>query len=408
MFLLRLALKNIFRKLRRTLITAVSVLVGVLMLILSMAFIDGLDGSVIRGQIRSDSGHFRVLAPGALEAEEENELGPLLEEPQAVRRLLAEERGAELYPRLRFSAQLGDGVHSLRARGFGVEPEPYFQRFALPMKQVLPPEQRPAGTVPIWVGISLAEPLGLRPGSEVTLLTRTRHGAYTAGEYVVAGLVESQNAAVDGATFFLPLDAAQELLDAAGAVNEVAGFLPHSELALELPARHQAALGREGLVLQTWKERAEPTLSLNQVRRRFLMVLVVMVMMVASTSIANTLVMSAFERIREVGTLRALGFQTERVAFLFLMEALFIGVIGALGGLLLGVAALHALRDGLDLSAVAASGNVAVSMSTKVYMELSRAQLALALLIGWGVTMVAALYPSIKFSRLSALEAMKR
>jgi len=405
MFLLRIALKNTFRKARRSLLTAISVFVGVFMMLIGLSFIDGLDSSVIRGQIRSDTGHFRVMAKGYLEAEEENETGPLIEGWEKLKQPLGSTSGVQLHPRLSFTGELSNGVDGLQARGVGLEPESYLAAFELPVVRSAPvkPEQ-----TPMWVGSGLAEPLGLEPGSTATLLARTRFGTYTAEEFVVAGIIRSSNAAIDTTTFFIPLQKAQQLMDAENFVSEVVGFVPRDAMAMELQAEHASLLQSQGYLMQTWKERAGPVLSLNQTRRKSLNALVFLIMVVAATSIANTMVMSAFERIREIGTYRALGLQTERVATLLLVEAAVIGVLGALLGALLGSAVVYAMRDGIDVSKMMASGNITVSMSTMLYVDLSPARVASAFFTGLIVAALAALYPAIKFSRLSPMEAMKR
>ncbi|MDC0708559.1 FtsX-like permease family protein [Stigmatella sp. ncwal1] len=405
MFLLRIALKNTFRKMRRSLLTAVSIFVGVFMMVLGLSFIDGLDSSVIRGQIRSDTGHFRIMAKGYLEAEEENEIGPLVEEWEKQKASWGDSMEAQLHPRLSFPAELSNGRDGLQARGVGIEPESYLAAFELPVIRSAPvkPEQNP-----VWVGSGLAEPLGLEPGSTATLLARTRFGTYTAEEFVVAGIIRSSNAAVDSTTFFIPLKKAQELLDSAHSVSEVVGFVPRDALALEVQSRHASTLQAQGLFMQTWQERAAPVLSVNQVRRKSLNALVFLIMLVAATSIANTMVMSAFERIREIGTYRALGLQTERMAAMLMVEAGVIGVLGALMGALLGSAAIYSMRSGIDMSSMASSGNITVSMSTMLYVDLSPARVVSSFMTGLIVAALAALYPAIKFSRLSPMEAMKR
>lgn len=405
MFLLRIALKNTFRKARRSLLTAVSVFVGVFMMLLGLSFVDALDSSVIRGQIRSDTGHFRIMSKGYLEAEEENEQGPLVEGWEKVKAPLGETSGVQLLPRLSFPAELSNGTDGLHARAVGIEPETYLAAFELPVirSAPVPPEQ-----TPVWVGAGLAEALQLEPGSSATLLARTRFGAYTAEEFVVAGIIRSSNAAVDTSTFFLPLKKAQQLMDAQDAVSEVVGLLPRDAMAMDLQARHAALLGGQGLVMQTWKERAAPVLGVNQSKRQSLDALVLVIMLVAASSIANTLVMSAFERLREIGTYRALGLQTERVAAMLMVEAAVIGLMGALGGSLLGCAVIQSMSKGVDISQMAASSNFSVSMSTMLYVDLSFSRVASAFATGLIVAALAALYPAIKFSRLSPMEAMKR
>jgi putative ABC transport system permease protein len=197
-------------------------------------------------------------------------------------------------------------------------------------------------------------------------------------------------------------------MDAEGMVSEVVAFLPREGLAMDLQREHQAALESQGLVTQTWKERAAPVLGVNEVRRRSLNMLVLLIFVVAASGIANTLVMSAFERVREIGTLRALGLQTGQVTALLMLEATVIGLMGALVGTLLGSAVVYSMRDGIDVSRMLASGNITVSMSTLLYLELSPGRALSAFLVGLIIAALSSLYPAIKFSRISPMEAMKR
>ena len=136
-------------------------------------------------------------------------------------------------------------------------------------------------------------------------------------------------------------------------------------------------------------------------RRKSMAFMVGVIILVAATSIMNTVVMAAFERIREIGAMRALGMQVEGVVTLFMAEAMLIGTAGAVAGCTLGAGLVHALRDGLDFSKAVQAGGYTISMSTVLYLELDRATVAVAFAIGLGMTLAAALYPSIKFSSLS-------
>lgn len=407
MFLMRLAVKNVLRKAWRSLITAIPILVGVMMTILGWSLIDGLDNAVIFGQIKSDSGHFRVMAKGYLETEEEAELDLLIEDPEAATELFAADGDVRLHPRLTFSAELSNGRNGLMARGVGIEPDTYFADFVLPLEAELAGEDD-NGLGPVWLGAILAEDFDVSVGDTLTVLVRTRHGSYNADEYTVRGLIRSQNPAIDNFAFFIPLAASRELLDADGAATEIVGLLPSRSLAVDLPARLGSQLAARGLEIQTWRQRAEPMLRINRIRRKVLGTIVGIIILVAATSIMNTVVMAAFERVREIGALRALGLQIEGVVGLFLAEALIIGLVGAAAGCGLGVAFVHWMRDGIDFSAAAASGGMAMSFSSVLYFELKSKQVVVSFAIGLGMTLIAALYPSIKFSRLAPVEAMRR
>lgn len=406
MFLLRLAVKNVFRKPWRSLITATPVLVGVMMTLLGWGLINGIDQAVILGQIRSDTGHLRVFAEGYLDTEAEAKLDLLVDEPAVVERLLGDGLTPRLHPRLSFRGELSDGRNALVARGLGIEPDTFFTDFDLPLESAYEGEE--TGLEPMWIGAGLAADFKVAAGDILTVLARTRYGSYTAEDFHIAGLVRSKNPAIDNAAFLIPLAVAQQLLDCDEAVSEVVAFLPSRAAALNLPPQLEPRLASHGLGLQTWRQRAEPILEVNRLRRKFLAMLVGIIILVAATGIANTVVMAAFERIREIGTLRALGLQGAGVVRLFLLEALMIGVAGATAGCGLGAWIVHLLRDGLDLSAMTQASGANISMSTVLYFALDPAHLLIAFIIGLGATLVAALYPSIKFSRLSPTEAMKR
>ena len=409
MFLFRLAVKNVLRKTWRSVITAGPILVGVMMIILGWSLIDGMDNAVIFGQIKSDSGHFRVMAKGYLATEEQAELDLLIEDPDAASEVLASIDDVRLHPRMTFSAELSDGRNGLIARGIGIEPEAYFADFVLPVEVgEASAEDDGSGLSPIWLGAILARDFDVSVSDTLTVLVRTRHGSYNAEEYTVRGLIRSQNPAIDQLAFFIPLNAARELLDAGGAATEIVGLLPRRSQAVDLPDRVGPQLAERGLEVQTWRQRAEPMLRINRLRRKILGVIISIIILVAATGIMNTVVMAAFERVREIGTLRALGMHIESVVGLFLGEALIIGLLGAAAGCGLGVGVVRLLRDGIDFSSAAASGGMAISISTVLYFDLRATQVVVAFAIGLGMASIAALYPSIKFSRLAPVEAMRR
>lgn len=408
MYLPRLALKNALRKPGRSLLTASSVVVGVALTILAWAFLDGLDRSVIHGQIRSDTGHLRVFRQGYLAVEEKGELHELIDEAGAVESMLRVKRPElRLHPRLVFEAELSNGRQGLVAHGIGIRPESHFRDFTLPLEKRLETEDG-AGLKPLWLGADLATAFKAEPGDTLTVLARTRPGSYTAEDFVVTGIVRSSNPAIDNLVFFVPLDEAQTLLDCEDAVSDIVGFLPDQDLSTAAASELRPALGERKLAVQTWQERAEPILRLNRMRRKIFGLVVGIILLISATGIANTVVMSCFERIHEIGTLRALGFQTERVVALLMIEAFTVGLAGSALGAGLGAWIVYMLRDGLDLSRFMASSNYAVSLSSILYFALDWRPVGFAFGIGLIVTVLAAIFPAVKFSRLSPMEAMRR
>jgi len=119
-------------------------------------------------------------------------------------------------------------------------------------------------------------------------------------------------------------------------------------------------------------------------------------LLVAALGIANTMAMSVFERTREIGVLRALGWKRRRVMLLILIEAAGLGLVGGLVGLLVGIGALHLLAA-VPQTAGIVSGDSLVAWST-----LGEA-LGISVLVG----VLAGIAPAYRGARLSPVEAMR-
>ncbi len=118
---------------------------------------------------------------------------------------------------------------------------------------------------------------------------------------------------------------------------------------------------------------------------------------VAAIGIANTMMMSIYERTKEIGIMKVLGCSLSNIRSLFLLEAAFIGLFGGLLGLGLSYGI-----SGLINYVVSQSGNGQEYISY-IPLWLSGAALGFAVLIG----VLAGLMPALRAMKLSALEAIR-
>lgn len=132
-------------------------------------------------------------------------------------------------------------------------------------------------------------------------------------------------------------------------------------------------------------------------------VLMVILLAIVITGIMNTLWITIRERTREIGTLRAIGMQRGSVARMFLFEAGFLGVLGALAGVLLGSLAAAAIN----------AAHLHVPLSVQLFLMTDTLRLAveppalvLAVVLITVVTGGAALYPALRAARLKPVSAM--
>jgi putative ABC transport system permease protein len=118
--------------------------------------------------------------------------------------------------------------------------------------------------------------------------------------------------------------------------------------------------------------------------------------------VANTMLMSVFERTREIGTMMAVGVRRRQILALFLLEAALLGLMGGMLGAAAGVGLVHGLARGGGVSIKAGS----MTAPLHVYPWVSVEYISLVLVVAAGGATLAALWPSLRASRLRPIEAL--
>lgn len=129
-------------------------------------------------------------------------------------------------------------------------------------------------------------------------------------------------------------------------------------------------------------------------------------LLVGGVGIITTMYTSVTERVREIGTMKALGAQSKTILGFFLIEAVIIGLLGASIGLLVGIGGSYFLID-LFASGGGVGGGPAQILSniTPVFLP---TDLAFVWAISVAISIAAGLYPALKASRLSPITALRR
>jgi putative ABC transport system permease protein len=395
MFLASLAFKNLTRNLGRNTLSMVSAIFGVCFLIFGLSFIDGIDESVLRAAVNTEIGHVRVVPP-VLTADDVT--GFPVDELEPVPAALTTALGDHNYTqRLRFDARLIAGTESSQVMGMGVDP----------VRDPLVFPRDKYTVVGDWDGLVLgsllAEQIGLEVGSPVFVQVRTSAGAINALNYEVAGLVSTNNPAIDSRAVVLPMDAALALVGSPGP-SEIAVRLDNP-----MDADQVAASLNGDWVATTYIEESAAMLEIGQIRRRALGFLIFMIMGISATGIANTVIMAAYERIREIGTLAAMGMSREQIRRMFLIEGFALGVLGSGLGAALGAAITWWFAvEGFDFSELMKeSSKGGMAFDTMVYTHFSLPYILGAAAFGTVVATLASLYPAAWAARLNPADAVR-
>jgi ABC-type lipoprotein release transport system permease subunit len=135
-----------------------------------------------------------------------------------------------------------------------------------------------------------------------------------------------------------------------------------------------------------------------------------MILLIAAAGIANTILMSGFERKGEIGMMLAMGMPSRKIISLFAIEAAFIGFFGSILGGLIGVSgSLYFQENGIDLTAstqMMEGSASTIAYATTLYFELYPWVPVVGMFLGTSIAVIAALYPAYKVTQLEPREIL--
>lgn len=346
-----IALRNLTRHRRRSLLSLLVIAAGAVAVILTTGFIrfsfEGLREAIIHGGL----GHLELMPAATASA-----TGPDRSAPPAL----------EDWPRVRAAAEATPHVLAAGAAvyltgmaskddrsaafvGVALEPDRE-RRMNLEVKlrggANLPDAPPAVGEDQVLLGVGLAQSLGAAPGDVVTVTGMTADGTLNALDARVAGLVTTGLQELDARVLKTHLATGERLLGTDRVSSIVIGLddtARTQEVGDALALRLRSA-SPEPLVITDWRARAP---FYGQVRALYSGIFwflggIVFVLVCLATS--NTLLMSVMERVREFGTLLAIGTGRGQVASMVVLEALWLGVAGALLGDVLAAALVAAIN----------------------------------------------------------------
>lgn len=398
MFLASLALRNLSRNLRRTVITGLAVVFGVALQILGWGLVDGLDENIIRAAAWTTSGDI-LLRP---EGYPSDNLSFPLDQAKPIPPGLAASVKGEIAPRTLFSARLVKGAEDSRVVGVAyddVQDPKVFPRSHWNITGKMPA----VGATEIGVGEALARLLKISVGDGVVVAVRTPEGAMNALTYTVSAIVRTDNSQLDNVGVWIEQHAADDLVRLEGRVTHIAVKVAQGE-----PEDNKAGIDAPGWTVHTVREEVGDILALNSIRRAAIMILVFVIMLIAGLGIANTVIMAAYERVREIGTLLALGMPKRDVGNMFLFEGAVLGICAGLVGALLGSAlVLHWQESGIVLGGDLMRTMKDMPMSAYIYTRFRWLPVCFALVYSAVVAVLASIAPARFASNLNPADAVR-
>ncbi len=412
-----IAFRNVLRHGKRTLITALVLTVGLGMFIFFDSLLAGMDRMTIDSMADYTESSLKVVTPGY---RKEMRTAPLdfgIENPEGAMERIARAipEAKAIAPRTAFIGYASNRIDSLPVLGTAVDPGRDAAVFKLAERVAQGRWLAPEGTGnEIVIGKALAADLGLGVGDWLVLSARAADDSLNADEFKIAGILDVPAQEVSQSGAYLSYGAAKALLGEKLPVTAIAVSLPkRASLDAELAESEKAAaaMRREipGLEAIPIAEAAKDYMAMRAMKAKYSSMIILVVLLIAGVGIVNTVLMSVYARIKEIGVLRAYGMNPRQIRRLFSLEGMMIGAIGSLGGVAFGALLvwwsirwgipLDKMFGGLDMGSIPIGG----VMRGEWHPAIMAAGFAFGVAASW----ISARIPAKRAGRLEITDALR-
>ncbi len=409
--IIKLAWRNIWRNWRRTILTSLAVALGMISIIFSYSYLEGITESIYKSLIETELGHVKIVSREFLRLERIMPKEHLIYNSKDLEAGIASLPGiSAMTERIKFRLILSSEDENEPCLGIGINPEQEKSFFDL-RQHLIQGDYFQESAAEMFIGNGLAQKLEVGLGDELLAVTTDINYSTYALTFKVAGIFKTGFTFMDKNFFYIPIEKAQEMLDCQGAVHEILLLLEDAEKAKEISSEILTFLKQKGL---------EDTLTAVPWQDNFFMTylpfaeiifsgILLIIMFIAALVILNTMLMAVLERTHEIGIIKSMGMRNGGIVTLILVESTFIGLLGVfIGGLIGSGLSLLAQNTGLDFTKMMEKMEFEFAFfSPIIYPKFTFGILLGAVLFGLVTTLVAAFYPARKASRMEPVEALR-
>ena len=402
-FAWRFAWRNVGRNPRRTVIVGSAISVGLAGVLLAMAINYGMVFQMVQTAIESELGHVQVHGLGF---DDNPGIEIRIDSREGLSDRLVEGLPSVLSwaPRVRSEGLVYSPRASVGISLVGIDPARESGVSVL-ASSVVEGEYLDGASRRILLGERLAARLQVEVGDKVVVSAQDVNGEMAGEAYRVGGTFRTASRELDESVVYVRIDESQQFLGLGDAVSEYV-LVAHRQRDADI--LRDALIVRLGgdVEVRTWKELRPLLVAMIDLFSQMGWYIYGTVFVAMAFGIANVLLMSVYERIREIGILTAIGLQPARLVATILAESLLLTLVGVAIGLAAGVGLVMLLSDGIGLSAWA-EGLTTVGAGTKIVPVLRLSDLGIPMVVAVLTALFASLWPALRAVRIRPAEAVR-
>ena len=408
MNILKISYRNLKRNHRRTLLTASLITLGVVFVLVYTAMAGSFKSYMV-GQITdSMMGHLQIHKKGYVASLDNLPLDKNLNKNalDMIEEQLKDNKYIESYSyRIKFGSMLSNFVSTTNIRLNAVNPKDEFKtlpdlakRFndftgELKKGEIIIPEL-------------LAKGMKLKVGDPVVLVANNKNGSVNGINLKIVG-VSQQISGPGGRDGYINMEDARKVLRVKGVeVSEIivrlkdVSMLEDAMKSLKPIVQKTNKMGKPAFEVHPWTK-LSPFYNIIKIIDIMNISIQVILISIVLISILNVMIMSVYERIKEIGTIAAMGTPPNTIIKLFLTEGLMLGIFGAVSGSIVSLGIVF----GLDMAQI--SYNFGKQSDLILSPTLSIVEVVSISVIVIFISLIASISPAIKASKLDPVEALR-
>ncbi|MBO5997504.1 MAG: lipoprotein-releasing ABC transporter permease subunit [Alphaproteobacteria bacterium] len=379
------------------------IMLGVATLIIVMSVMNGFRAELM-GRILGFNGHLSV----------QPSWGPTL---TLNEKLLADLRGVynvqSVAPLLEGQVMVSTNIHSQGALVRGMTAKDFKERTLLSdkFKGNWGDFENGEGVI---VGYRLASVMGVRVGDKINLISP--NGNVTAfgtmprtKAYQVVGTFDSGMYEYDANMLFMPLEMAQKFLMQEGKISQIDIFVGDVHQVPFIMEDIKKVLPHNVSVVD-WRHSNEAFFNAVEVERNVMFLILTLIIIVAAFNIISGLIMLVKDKTRDIAILRTMGASRCGIMAVFLIDGCFVGVVGSLLGLALGLSIslnIESIRQWLGSLAGRDLFSAEIYFLSQLPSKTYASDVILVVCLALGLSFLATLYPSWRASKTDPVEALR-
>ena len=403
MLLLKLAWRNLFRNVRRTLLTVMLVGFSLVALILTDGIMIGIKESMVGTITQTLAGEAQIHRRGFLDDMDE---ALFIADPEPIIELVeANEAIAAYAPRVLSAGMISSSYNIVGGLVYGVDADREISVSKI-KQAIIEGEYLSGSPRQILLGMPMAELLEVSLGDRIVVtVSEVETGEIGQELFRLSGILEFGVPEIDEGLVFINLGVAQRVIGLDEGVHEIAVRFKNPEDAKNRNHSFYSEVNDDDIEALSWLDLSSAISSFIEIADYGTLIIGIVLFLLAALGLINSLFMSIYERIYEFGVAKAIGTTPRGIVGLVMLESFLIALVSCVIGSILGYYVNSWFEaNGIPMGTFEVEGVVLQGVYTKVVIEQFVTLPFYVLLL----VLVAAIYPAMFASRIVPATALQR